>query len=108
MVTPIGCMMCGFILRRGRKLSFLLISLVSTVGWLAIFLATSYSHILIGRAISGIAVGLASVSCTVYSAEVSSPKWRSIVVTWTSISIALGVLFVYIFGYFLPVSTKIL
>lgn len=91
-------------MRRGRKLSLLITSIVSIVGWLVIYLAGTYEQILVGRIISGIATGMASVPATVYSAEVSSPKWRSIMITWTSVSIAIGVLVVYIFGYIFKVK----
>ncbi|XP_043598439.1 facilitated trehalose transporter Tret1-2 homolog isoform X1 [Bombus pyrosoma] len=96
---PFGCIVSGYTMRRGRKLSLLITSIVSIVGWLVIYLAGTYEQILVGRIISGIATGMASVPATVYSAEVSSPKWRSIMITWTSVSIAIGVLVVYIFGY---------
>lgn len=73
------------------------------IGWLTIYFSKTYEQIVIGRILSGIAMGLASVPATVYSAEVTSPKLRSTTLTWTSISIACGVLIVYIFGYIYPV-----
>ncbi|KOC67291.1 Facilitated trehalose transporter Tret1-2 like protein [Habropoda laboriosa] len=96
---PLGCMVSSYTMRRGRKLSLLITSIVSIVGWLVIYLAGTYEQILVGRIISGIATGTASVPATVYSAEVASPKWRSTMVTWTSVAIAIGVLIVYVFGY---------
>ncbi|CAK9833441.1 Facilitated trehalose transporter Tret1-2 homolog [Anthophora retusa] len=96
---PVGCMVSSYTMRRGRKLSLLITSIVSIVGWLVIYLAGTYEQILIGRIISGIATGTSSVPATVYSAEVASPKWRSTMVTWTSLAIAIGVLIVYVFGY---------
>lgn len=101
---PLGCIVSGYTMRRGRKLSLLITSIVSIVGWLLIYLAGTYEQILVGRIISGIATGMASVPATVYSAEIASPKWRSTMVTWTSITIAIGVLIVYIFGYTLKVN----
>ncbi|CAK9801244.1 Facilitated trehalose transporter Tret1-2 homolog [Anthophora plagiata] len=96
---PVGCMVSSYTMRRGRKLSLLITSIVSIVGWLVIYLAGTYEQILVGRIISGIATGTSSVPATVYSAEVASPKWRSTMVTWTSLAIAIGVLIVYVFGY---------
>lgn len=101
---PLGCIVSSYTMRRGRKLSLLITSIVSIVGWLLIYLAGTYEQILVGRIISGIATGMASVPATVYSAEIASPKWRSTMVTWTSITIAIGVLIVYIFGYALKVN----
>lgn len=59
--------------------------------------------ILVGRVLSGISMGLASVPATVYSAEVTSPEMRCSTLTWTSVAIACGILVVYIFGYIFPV-----
>lgn len=99
---PFGCMITSFAMRRGRKTSLLIISAVSIIGWLTIYLSTNIEQIIIGRIISGVATGLATVPTTVYAAEISSAKWRSTVVTWTSIAIATGVLIVYIFGFIFP------
>lgn len=79
-------------------------SLISLAGWVTIYMSNSYVQILIGRGISGIATGMASVPTTVYVAEIAGAKWRGTMVTWTSISIALGVLIVYIFGYIFKVN----
>ncbi|XP_015602755.1 facilitated trehalose transporter Tret1-2 homolog isoform X2 [Cephus cinctus] len=97
--TPIGCILSSFLMRRGRKPSILSTSVVSLSGWIIIYLSANFEQLLIGRLLSGIATGLASVPATVYAAEVSVPKLRSIVVTWTSIAIAVGILIVYILGY---------
>lgn len=43
--------------------------------------------------------GLSSVPATVYMAEVSSPKLRGVFTTWNTISFALGVLVIYMFGW---------
>lgn len=102
MAIPFGCLITSFVMRRGRKSTFMIISAVSLLGWLTIYLSANVDQIIIGRIISGVATGLAAVPATVYAAEVASPKWRSTVVTWTSISIAAGVLIVYIFGYIFP------
>ncbi|XP_017884925.1 facilitated trehalose transporter Tret1-2 homolog [Ceratina calcarata] len=96
---PLGCIISSYTMRRGRRLSLLITSIVSIVGWIVIYLAESYVQILVGRIITGIATGTASVPATVYSAEIASPKWRSTMVTWTSVAIATGVLIVYVFGY---------
>lgn len=94
-------------MRCGRKLSLLITSVVSIVGWIVIYMSGSYKQILVGRIISGLATGSASVPATVYSAEVASPKWRATMVTWTSIAIAIGVLIVYIFGYVFKVRPNL-
>lgn len=97
--TPLGCLLSSVVMGRGRKISMFVTSLISMSGWVTIYMSNSYVQILIGRTISGIATGMASVPTTVYAAEIAGTKWRGTMVTWTSISIALGVLIVYIFGY---------
>ncbi|XP_033335946.2 trehalose transporter 1-like protein [Megalopta genalis] len=96
---PLGCILSSYTMRRGRKLSLLITSVLSFLGWLVIYFSATYQQILVGRIISGIATGSASVPATVYCAEIASPDWRPAMVTWTSISIAIGVLIVYVFGY---------
>jgi len=81
-------------------------SFISMAGWVTIYMSNTYTQILIGRVISGIATGMASVPTTVYVAEIAGSKWRGTMVTWTSISIALGVLIVYIFGFIFKVSDR--
>ncbi|XP_014475295.1 PREDICTED: facilitated trehalose transporter Tret1-2 homolog [Dinoponera quadriceps] len=97
--TPVGCLLSSVTMRRGRRVSLLVTSLLSMAGWVTIYLANNYEQIVAGRVISGVATGMASVPTTVYVAEIAGPKWRGTMVTWTSISIALGVLIVYVFGY---------
>ncbi|KZC05686.1 Facilitated trehalose transporter Tret1-2 like protein [Dufourea novaeangliae] len=96
---PFGCILSSYTMRRGRKLSLLITSVLSFVGWMVIHFSTTYEQILVGRIISGIATGSAAVPATVYCAEVASPLWRATMVTWTSVSVGIGVLIVYIFGY---------
>lgn len=102
--TPLGCLLSSLVMGRGRKISMFVTSLISMTGWVTIYMSNSYVQILIGRSISGISTGMASVPTTVYVAEIAGAKWRGTMVTWTSISIALGVLIVYIFGYIFKVN----
>ncbi|XP_008557849.1 facilitated trehalose transporter Tret1-2 homolog [Microplitis demolitor] len=106
--TPIGCMLSSLIMRRGRRLSLMVTSTFSLIGWFLIYMSTNYDKLVVGRVISGVATGLASVPATVYTAEIAGPLWRGVMVTWSSIAIALGVLLVYIFGYFLQDNWRLL
>ncbi|KAF7411411.1 hypothetical protein HZH66_000307 [Vespula vulgaris] len=99
--TPVGCVLSSFFMRHGRKLTLFIVSIVSFIGWIIIYMSNTYEQILIGRVISGIGTGLASVSTTVYSGEIANVKWRGVMITWTGIFIALGILIVYVFGYIL-------
>ncbi|XP_046480162.1 facilitated trehalose transporter Tret1-2 homolog isoform X1 [Neodiprion pinetum] len=98
--TPIGCILSGLAMQRSRRFGIMTTSFVSLVGWLVIYFSPSFGCVLTGRAICGVAVGLASAPSTIYAAEVAGSKLRGIVVTWTSVSIATGVLIVYMLGFF--------
>ncbi|KAM0735370.1 Facilitated trehalose transporter Tret1-2-like protein [Formica fusca] len=99
--TPFGCIISSIVMRRGRRISLFMTSLISLAGWVTIYTSNSYMQILVGRTISGIATGMSAVPITVFAAEIAGSKWRGSMITWTSISTALGVLIVYIFGYIL-------
>ncbi|KAK0166557.1 hypothetical protein PV328_004964 [Microctonus aethiopoides] len=88
-------------MKRGRRVSLMVTSCFSLIGWLLIYMSTNYEKLVVGRIISGIATGLASVPASVYTAEISVSSWRGTMVTWSSIAIAMGILLVYIIGYFL-------
>lgn len=94
-------------MRKGRRMSLLTTSTFSLIGWFLIYMSTNYEKLVVGRIIGGIATGLASVPATVYAAEITESAWRSTVVTWSSVAIALGILIVYIFGYFIQVIINI-
>ncbi|XP_034951565.1 facilitated trehalose transporter Tret1-2 homolog [Chelonus insularis] len=106
--TPIGCILSSFIMRRGRRLSLMVTSTFSLIGWLLIYMAPNYEKLVVGRVVSGVATGLASVPATVYTAEIATPAWRSTMVTWSSISIALGILLVYVFGYIIQDNWRLI
>ncbi|KAF7995623.1 hypothetical protein HCN44_006730 [Aphidius gifuensis] len=106
--TPIGCILSSFIMRKGRRMSLLTTSTFSLIGWFLIYMSTNYENLIVGRIIGGIATGLASVPATVYTAEITESAWRSTVVTWSSIAIALGILIVYIFGYIIEDNWRLI
>lgn len=54
--------------------------------------------------LSGVNTGLSSSPAAIYSTEIAVPKLRGRLACFTSLSIALGVLIIYILGYVFPVS----
>lgn len=60
-------------------------------------------QVYVGRISTGIGTGLCSIPATVYTAEVADSSIRGLLVTGTSVSIALGVVIVYILGALLKV-----
>nr|CAD7577763.1 unnamed protein product [Timema californicum] len=124
--TPIGCLICGPLLDRfGRKITLLAITPCFFLGWLILAVSPSPCPIgilYLGRILTGLATGLASVPAAVYLAEISEHSIRGMLVTFPSVAISLGILIVYVLGMFfndnwrlvagisavLPVSTAIL
>lgn len=105
--TPFGCLASGPLLDRfGRKATLLLINAPGLLGWLLVATAPDGPNFLpqlyAGRVFTGISTGMASIPATVYAAEIGDSSLRGMLVTWTSAAIALGVLIVYVLGYFLP------
>lgn len=95
--------------RFGRKSALLWINVVSLIGWTVISAAYyteeyQYRVLLVGRLVTGLSTGLASMPAAVYMAEVASPKLRGTFTTATAIFFGLGVFIVYLLGAFLKVS----
>jgi len=91
----------------GRRSAVLAQNVPALVGWLLLAAppllggsgaADSIPQILAGRALTGMATGMGSVPGTVYVAEMASKPLRVVFVTWTSIAMAIGILFVYVLG----------
>ena len=87
------------------------INITCFIGWLIVaaayyFPENQYTILLIGRLLTGLSTGLSSIPATIYMAEVSSNKLRSVICTWNSIFFAVGVLIVYLLGLVLKVSKR--
>ncbi|KAK6644732.1 hypothetical protein RUM43_001001 [Polyplax serrata] len=110
--TPIGCILTGSMLERfGRKLTLITVNIPSLLGWLLIASANGNATLIMiyaGRFFTGLATGMAAVPATVYSAEMSTDKLRGMFITWTSISMSLGILLIYILGYMLQDNWRML
>lgn len=103
--TPIGCFVSGPLSDKfGRKSALLWINVVCLIGWVVIataqqFPGQQYPVLLIGRVITGLSTGLASMPASVYMAEISSSKLRGVFTTWNAIFFSLGILLVYALGF---------
>jgi sugar porter (SP) family MFS transporter len=101
----IGAMGAGTLADRwGRKRGIALTSMLFIVGAAIITFSESYTTLLTGRFISGLAVGVISVAGPLYLAEVSPPHYRGAFVACYQLAIALGILASFIVNY-LFVST---
>ncbi len=83
----------------GRKKVLILIALISTLGSIGSALATDVIWIVVGRAIGGVAMGMISVTMTLYISEISPAKSRGLLVTFSTLAITLGILISYIVDY---------
>ncbi|XP_018565926.1 facilitated trehalose transporter Tret1-like isoform X2 [Anoplophora glabripennis] len=107
LAAPIGCFLSGPIADKfGRRISILCINVTCFIGWLTIYSAyaagsNQYLLLLLGRFLTGLSIGLSSAPAIIYMAEVSSSKYRGVFTTWGSIFFSLGILLVYMLGYFL-------
>ncbi|KXJ79556.1 hypothetical protein RP20_CCG000432 [Aedes albopictus] len=106
---PFGGLISGYLLDRiGRKWTLVQINVLSIVSWALIAVSSStnfelmYTQILIARVVIGLVIGLVSAPASIYSAEIATPSMRGRLTVFTSLAIALGILMIYTFGYFIP------
>lgn len=59
---------------------------------------------MIGRVVIGIGIGMSGSPASVYSAEICHPDLRGRLTLLSTLCTALGMLFIYLLGYFFPVS----
>jgi MFS transporter, SP family, galactose:H+ symporter len=81
--------------RWGRKNVLIATALLFCISTLIQAYTHSYTQLLCGRFLSGIAVGINSVVAPVYLAEVSPPHYRGGFVSSYQLAIAVGILFAY-------------
>ena len=87
--------------RIGRKRTIAFTSLLIIAGATFIACSQSYEMLLIGRFISGIGIGIISLSAPLYLAEISPPHYRGSFVSLFQLAITLGILCSFTVNYFL-------
>ncbi|XP_061724713.1 facilitated trehalose transporter Tret1-like [Cydia pomonella] len=88
-------------MRRGRRATHLLVSLLNIAGWLTITLACNFQVLMIGRFLQGMSIGLFIPVVSVYLGEYTSPSHRGVFLATISFGQALGTLFGHSVGSFL-------
>lgn len=83
----------------GRKKVLILIAIISTLGSIGSALATNIFWIILGRTVGGVAMGMISVTMTLYISEISPAKSRGRLVTISTFAITFGILISYIVNY---------
>lgn len=84
----------------GRRLICFISCIPCIISWILLIQANSVDMIYASRIISGMGAGLTSVAL-VYTAEISHPHVRPMLLTFNSIYVAFGILIVCCFGSFL-------
>lgn len=97
----IGALLGGFIADSfGRKKTLFFTLILFFLGTLSLTDASTFSILLIGRFIVGLAIGIASLAVPLYIAEMSPPEKRGAFVSLNQLLITIGILVAYIVSYF--------
>ncbi|XP_064630452.1 solute carrier family 2, facilitated glucose transporter member 8-like [Lineus longissimus] len=82
----------------GRKRTLMITTLPLVLGWTLIAVGFNTFTFLLGRILTGIAIGLVSAATPVYIAEISSKEHRGLLGCCNQLSITFGILMVYYLG----------
>ena len=98
----IGVFLCGYMSDTfGRKRSLQLQALLFIAGTIICFTSSSFFVLVMGRVISGLALGLASALVPLYLSEISPASCRGRMVAINQLFLSLGVLAAYTVNYLL-------
>ena len=100
-----GCLIAGYIGERyGRKPGLMLAAFIFALSSLLIAFSSSITFFLILRFAAGIGVGMASILCPMYIAEISPASVRGRNVAINQLTIVTGILITNLINYFLADS----
>ncbi len=98
----VGCLVAGTIAERyGRKPGLMLAAFIFAASSVAIALSHSLTYFVIMRFLAGIGVGMASMLCPMYIAEISPAQVRGRNVAINQLTVVLGILITNLVNYFL-------
>ncbi len=98
--ATIGAMFAGSLSDRfGRRPVILVVALLFVLGGVISALALSLAHLLVGRLLIGVAIGVASMLTPLYLAEIAPARIRGSMVSLNQLCITLGILVSYLVGY---------
>lgn len=89
----------AFVDHFGRKVSLFITVFFSIVGTFLLTSAESVLEILVGRFVTGLGLGLASLTVPLYISEMSPAKHRGMLVSFNQFAITIGILLAYIMNY---------
>lgn len=85
--------------RYGRKRALIIATILCAVGFALIASGRGYHALLVGRLLSGLAIGLVSVATPLYLSEISPPHLRGALGSTMQLAIVSGLLLVFTIGY---------
>jgi MFS family permease len=98
----LGCIIAGSIAEKfGRKPGLMIAAFIFAVSSLAISVSTWLAYFITMRFAAGVGVGMASMLCPMYIAEISPAKVRGRNVAINQLTVVLGILITNLCNYFL-------
>ena len=96
--SPIGGVLLS---KTGRKGAIMFGTIPYICGWLVIIINLNFIYLYIGRILTGIGMGITSVSVVVYVAEIASKEYRGSLGSLPQLTMVLGILAMYLLGIIL-------
>jgi len=95
----VGSVFAGWYVQRyGRRTTMFTAAIPNLLGWVFIYTGTSIEVLCLGRFLTGIGISIAMVAMPLYIAETSYKEFRGTLGSGIQLSIALGILIVYVVG----------
>jgi sugar porter (SP) family MFS transporter len=102
-----GCLIAGRLADKyGRKPGLMVAAFIFAVSSIAIAFSPGLTFFILMRFTAGIGVGMASMLCPMYIAEISPPKVRGRNVAINQLTVVLGILITNLVNYFLADTGK--
>ncbi|KAG8244332.1 hypothetical protein J6590_026171 [Homalodisca vitripennis] len=99
--SPVGCLLGGPLVDKlGRRTGLQVLNLPNIAGWVLLSLVPfpfqSVYPLIAGRMLTGFAAGLATAAAATYTAEVITPRLRTLLVTVSPVMMGIGIFTIYL------------